>query len=156
MRRRSDSGCVKALTSLPLSLFCPPSLISSFQTEPHQQEVREEVPDSRRTRPGAPAHRLLPQDGDEAGHRAGGERRGVQAAICSALHSFHAVSRILHSFSFHTVPSLRPYTAPATWGQQRCFDRILSRRRLFKLIWQIVTQLTSSSGGSCLKRHHKK
>lgn len=72
------------------------SLPSSSQTEPLQQEVCEEVPDCRRTLQRAAAHCLLPQDGDETGHSAGGEWRGNQAAFCYAFHCFHAVSAKQH------------------------------------------------------------
>lgn len=61
------------------------------KAEPLQQEVREEVPDRGGALQGAPAHRLLPQDGDEAGHRAGGERRHWQDPLCR-LHCLHPVS----------------------------------------------------------------
>lgn len=77
--------------SRSLILFSP--LFFLPQTEPLQQEVREEVPDRRRALQGAAAHCLLPQDGDEAGHRAGGERRGSQAALCYTFYCFNAVRR---------------------------------------------------------------
>ena len=67
-------------------------LVSPLQAKPLQQEVHKEVPDSGRALQGAAAHRLLPQDGVQAGHRAGGERRGRQAALRHALAGLHAVS----------------------------------------------------------------
>lgn len=63
-----------------------------LQTKPLQQEVREEVPDCGRALQGAAAHCLLPQDGDETGHRAGGEWGRSQTALSDAFYCFHAVS----------------------------------------------------------------
>lgn len=63
-----------------------------LQAKPLQQEVREEVPDCGRALQGAAAHCLLPQDGDETGHRAGGEWGRIQTALCDAFYCFHAVS----------------------------------------------------------------
>lgn len=77
------------------------SLPLSSQTQPLQQEVCEEVPDCRRTLQGAAAHCLLPQDGDETGHSAGGEWRGNQDAFCCAFHCFHAVSAKQHRAQSH-------------------------------------------------------
>lgn len=78
-------------TTYTTTLFSP-AAPSSAQTQPLQQEVCEEVPDRRRALQGAAAHRLLPQDGDETGHRDGGERRRSQAALCYSFHRLHAVS----------------------------------------------------------------
>lgn len=80
-----------------MPVFCPIAsvfirLLCPSQTEPLQQEVREEVPDCGRALQGAAAHRFLPQDGNETRHRAGGERRGSQSAFCDAFHCVHAVS----------------------------------------------------------------
>lgn len=75
-----------------VDLFSCLSLPLSPQAKPLQQEVHKEVPDSGRALQGAAAHRLLPQDGVQAGHRAGGERRGRQSALRNALAGLHAVS----------------------------------------------------------------
>ena len=61
------------------------------KAEPLQQEVREEVPDCGGAVQGAPAHRFLSQDGDEAGNRAGGEWGHRQDPL-RCLHRLHPVS----------------------------------------------------------------
>lgn len=61
------------------------------KAESLQQEVCEEVPDCGGAVQGAPAHRFLSQDGDEAGNRAGGEWGHRQDPLC-CLHCLHPVS----------------------------------------------------------------
>lgn len=81
---RAGSGCQGRVRSdVSLSLL--------GKAEPLQQEVCEEVPDCWGEVQGAPAHRFLSQDGDEAGHRAGGERGHRQDPLC-CLHCLHPVS----------------------------------------------------------------
>ena len=64
---------------------------SCAQAEPLQQDLLEEVADRRRALHRAAAHLLLQQDGDEAGHDAGGEWERRQAAL-HPVPRLHAVS----------------------------------------------------------------
>lgn len=68
------------------------------------------MPDRRGALQGAPAHRLLPQDGDEAGHRAGGEWGHRQDPLCR-LHRLHPVSSQPWALSHGAL------SAPCWWPQ---------------------------------------